>query len=189
MSYPIPSRWYMPFLVNHCGSLKCYLLFLHIPRTDLSIDYELQFPSFARNSALPDISLEDEWMKASLSEPCIFHGILFAASSHLDVLRGETDNPVTHYHRQHATRLLLDHISSSHKVSVTAVATAMYLWHYEVRKSDGASKITLTYFQTLSSHVKEGNIHKQGLQQMIRANGGIKNVRLCGDHLSNLIML
>ncbi|KAK9334562.1 hypothetical protein V1521DRAFT_442500 [Lipomyces starkeyi] len=60
IQYPIPSRWYMPFLLNHY--------------------------------------------------PCMFHGILFAASSHLD---------------------LINNISSPQKLPDTTVAAALYLWHYE----------------------------------------------------------
>ncbi|CAG9942571.1 unnamed protein product [Clonostachys rosea f. rosea IK726] len=154
VAYPIPSRWYMPFLINHY--------------------HEMQFPSFTRKWNLGcDEMSRKEWIQATLSDPCIFHGILFAASSHLDVLRGEIDNPVTEYHRRHAVKLLLDHISSSERVSVTAVATATYLWHYE----------------TMNSNTMEGKIHKQGLQQMVKGNGGLGAIRLCGDRLSNLIML
>ncbi|VUC30645.1 unnamed protein product [Clonostachys rosea] len=154
VTYPIPSRWYMPSLVNHY--------------------HEMQFPSFTRRESFdPDEVPRKQWMQTFLSDPCIFHGILFAASSHLDVLRGEVENPVTEYHRQHAVKLLLNHISSSETVSVTAVATATYLWHYEA----------------MSSNTKEGKIHKQGLQQMVKGNGGLGAIRLCGDRLSNLIML
>ncbi|CAG9990635.1 unnamed protein product [Clonostachys byssicola] len=154
VTYPIPSRWYMPFLVNHY--------------------HEMQFPSFTRKGNFDNDEMSrKEWIQAIMSDPCIFHGILFAASSHLDVLRGEVDNPVTEYHRRHAIKLLLDHISSSDRVSVTAVATATYLWHYEA----------------MNSNTMEGKIHKQGLQQMVKGNGGLGAIRLCGDRLSNLIIL
>ncbi|CAH0051065.1 unnamed protein product [Clonostachys solani] len=169
VTYPIPSRWYMPFLVNHY--------------------HEMQFPSFTRKGSLDtDEVSKKQWMQALLSDPCIFHGILFAASSHLDVLRGEVDNPVTEYHRRHAVKLLLDHISSSERVSVTAVATATYLWHYEVRIFiQRWSEADLA--KAMSSNTMEGKIHKQGLQQMVKGNGGLSTIRLCGDRLSNLIML
>ncbi|KAK7215826.1 hypothetical protein V2G26_003829 [Clonostachys chloroleuca] len=153
-AYPIPSRWYMPFLVNHY--------------------HEMQFPSFTRKGDLDNDEVSrKEWIQATLSDPCIFHTILFAASSHLDVLHGEVGNPVTEYHRRHAVTLLLDHISSSEQASITAIATATYLWHYEV----------------MSSNIIEGKIHKKGLQQMVKGHGGLGAIHLCGDRLSNLIML
>jgi hypothetical protein len=41
----------------------------------------------------------------------------------------------------------------------------------------------------MNSNTMEGKIHKQGLQQMVKGNGGLGAIRLCGDRLSNLIML
>ncbi|CAM1509723.1 Fc.00g000580.m01.CDS01 [Cosmosporella sp. VM-42] len=113
-----------------------------------------------------------EWMQASFSDPCMFHGILFAASSHLEVLRGERDNPITHFHRRHATQLLLEYISSSQRLHHTSIAAAMYLWHYE----------------SMNDHVNEAQIHKKGLQQMVKVNGWLKSLGL-GGFLPHLITL
>ncbi|KAL7905073.1 hypothetical protein GGI35DRAFT_471951 [Trichoderma velutinum] len=126
-------------------------------RTNLSHSHE-----FSRN----------QWMQASFQDPCMFHGILFAASSHLEVIRGENGNPVTHYHRRQAIKLLLENISASKTVSDTSIATAMYLWHYE----------------SMNSHLDEARIHKKGLLQMINANGGLRKLGF-GGFLSHMITL
>ncbi|PTB49022.1 hypothetical protein M431DRAFT_535204 [Trichoderma harzianum CBS 226.95] len=151
--YPIPSQWYMPFLVNHYYDL-CF------PRS-LRTNFN-HAPEYSRN----------QWMQASFQDPCMFHAILFAASSHLEVVRGENGNPVTHYHRRQAIKLLLENISASRTVSDTSIATAMYLWHYE----------------SMNSHLDEARIHKQGLLQMINANGGLRKLGFDG-FLSHMITL
>ncbi|KAL7943627.1 hypothetical protein V8C42DRAFT_98204 [Trichoderma barbatum] len=151
--YPIPSQWYMPFLVNHY--------------------YDLCFPRSTRiNLSDAQVYLRNQWMQASFSDPCMFHGILFAASSHLEVIRGESGNPVTHHHRRQAIKLLLENISASRMVSDTSIATAMYLWHYE----------------SMNRHIREAKIHKNGLLQMINANGGLKKLGF-GGFLSHNITL
>ncbi|KAL6897434.1 hypothetical protein GGI43DRAFT_409118 [Trichoderma evansii] len=151
--YPVQSQWYMPFLVNHYYDL-CF------PRTVRSnFDRTHQFSS-------------NQWMQASFSDPCMFHGILFAASSHLEVIRGESGNPITHYHRQQAIKLLLENISQSRNVSDTSIATAMYLWHYE----------------SMNCHITEAKIHKKGLLQMVNANGGLRKLGF-GGFLSHMITL
>ncbi|KAK9312479.1 hypothetical protein V1522DRAFT_438361 [Lipomyces starkeyi] len=153
IQYPIPSRWYMPFLLNHY--------------------HELCSPSFAGIDfgAAHSFSL-NSWMQAAFSDPCMFHGILFAASSHLDVLRGERDNPVTHYHRRNATRQLINNISSPQKLPDTTVAAALYLWHYE----------------SMNCRVEEAQIHKNGLKEMVKSKGGLTKLGL-GGFLSHLIIL
>ncbi|KAL7929765.1 hypothetical protein V8C35DRAFT_314735 [Trichoderma chlorosporum] len=151
--YPITSQWYMPFLVNHY--------------------YDLCFPRSVRiNSNSVYERSRNQWMQASFSDPCMFHGILFAASSHLEVIRGESGNPVTHYHRRQAIKLLLESISASRSVSDTAIATAMYLWHYE----------------GMNCHVEESSIHKKGLLQMINASGGLTKLGF-GGFLSHMITI
>lgn len=81
------------------------------------------------------LSLPVPWMQACLSDPCMFHSILFAASTHLDKIRKEHDSPITHYHRRNAIQLLLQAISQNDKVPDTSVAAALYLWLYEVSES------------------------------------------------------
>lgn len=65
----------------------------------------------------------------------MFHSILFAASSYLDVLRNEHDNPVTYYHYLSTIRMLKDRITGDGPLSATSIAAAMHLWHYKVSES------------------------------------------------------
>jgi hypothetical protein len=123
----------------------------------------------------------------------MFHAVLFAASSHLDVIRREQDNPITHYHRRHTVQLLLGSISNSGKVPSTSIAATMYLWHYEV----GDHRIqlywlqhesTANYQKSMNCHVEEAEIHKKGLQQMVEASGGLEKLGF-GGFLAHLITL
>lgn len=74
----------------------------------------------------------------------MFHALLFAASSHIDVLRNEHDNPVTHYHRSSAMRLVLSSISSGKSIPLTVIAATTFLWHYEVSNT-AANPLLLNY--------------------------------------------
>ena len=100
------------------------------------IDRELISPSFTRiENTEQDTFPPNTWIRLSLTDPCLFHAVLFAASSHLDVIRREQDNPITHYHRRNTVQLLLSNISENGTVRNTSIAATMYLWHYEVWKS------------------------------------------------------
>jgi hypothetical protein len=149
IQYPIPSRWYMPLLLQHCSShffftslwayseslLNTYTFILCLLYLR-SIDRGLISPNFSRAEHSEKISFPpDSWMQTSFSDPCMFHAVLFAASSHLDVIRKERDNPITHYHRRNTVRLLRDSISRSGKVPDASIVATMYLWHYEVSQS------------------------------------------------------
>jgi hypothetical protein len=79
--------------------------------------------------------LADSWIQASFSNPCMFHAVLLAASSHLDVIRKELNNPITDYHRRNTVQLLVNNISSSEKIPYTSMAATMYLWQYDVSQS------------------------------------------------------
>jgi hypothetical protein len=81
----------------------------------------------------------------------MFHAVLLAASSHLDVIRREQDNPITHYHQHNTVRLLLDNISECGKVPDTSIAATMYLWYYEVSKL----LCSATHFVITTNGVKE----------------------------------
>lgn len=98
----------------------------------LPIDRELITPTFSRikgtEGSFPPLS----WVEAPFSDACMFHAVLYAASSHLDLIRMERDNSITHYHRRNTVRLVLGSISESGKVPDTSIAATMYLWHYEV---------------------------------------------------------
>jgi hypothetical protein len=69
----------------------------------------------------------------------MFHAVLCTASSHLDIIRGERDNPITQFHRQNTLRLLLDSVSKVGDMPDASIAATMYLWHYEVSQSQQIS--------------------------------------------------
>ena len=101
----------------------------------LSVDQELVFPSFSRvQLSEKDSFSPTSWIQTSFSDPCMFHAVLLAASSHLDVIRREQGNPITYYHQENTVRLLLDNISECGKMPDTSIAATMYLWYYEVSK-------------------------------------------------------
>ncbi|KAH7307995.1 hypothetical protein B0I35DRAFT_442620 [Stachybotrys elegans] len=151
--YPIPSQWYMEFLLNH----YCYMSFPSFVQSDPDTDHPFS---------------KQDWIQASFSDPCMFHAILFAASSHLEMLRRENSSPVTNYHRHQVTSALVKQISSSAKVLDTSIAAALYLWHYEA----------------MNNHMKEAQVHKRGVEQMVKAQGGLSNLSL-GGYLAHLITL
>jgi hypothetical protein len=63
----------------------------------------------------------------------MFHAFLFAASSHLDVLRGEHDSPVTIFHRGQAIRLVNDTLAHlDAELPDTIIAATMTLGQFEV---------------------------------------------------------
>lgn len=70
----------------------------------------------------------------------MFHAVLFAASSHLDVLRGEYGNPVTHFNYGEAIRLVNDRIScSKHELLNTTIAATLIVKESEVGLDSPAS--------------------------------------------------
>jgi hypothetical protein len=140
IQYPIQSRWYMPLLLEHCMFSVCPSC---CPLCRLCCCYStlrselLLITSIDRGLVLPSVSntfSPDSWIQASLSDPCMFHAILFAASSYLDVIRNESNNPVTHYHHRSTIRTLHNSISAGGPLPATSIAAAMHLWHYEVSK-------------------------------------------------------
>ncbi|KAH8810865.1 hypothetical protein F5884DRAFT_749272 [Xylogone sp. PMI_703] len=156
--YPIQSAWYMPSLIQHYWTL-CFPRF---SQTDSSDSYR---------------TLASSWMEAVFSDACMFHAALFAASSHIDVLRNECDNPITNYHRCGTRQFLVNSISSSRPLPLTAIAATTFLWHYEL--------ITM---KSMNSHVEEAVIHKRGLQQMVKSKGGLSKVGFNG-FLAHLITM
>lgn len=80
--------------------------------------------------------LRTAWVEGYLTEPCMFHGILYAASANMDLLRGELENPVTFFHRAEAIRLTNERISQlndSEKVPQTVMAATWALAHVAVQ--------------------------------------------------------
>lgn len=79
--------------------------------------------------------LRTAWVTGYLSDPAMFHGILYAASANLDLINGEYDNPVTNFHRLEAIRLIngtLSRLESHDNLPLTVLATTWALAHVAV---------------------------------------------------------
>jgi hypothetical protein len=80
--------------------------------------------------------LRTAWVEGYLTEPCMFHGILYAASANMDLLRGELENPVTSFHRAEAIRLTnqkISQLNDSEKVPPPVIAATWALAHVAVQ--------------------------------------------------------
>jgi hypothetical protein len=73
-------------------------------------------------------------MQTALSDACMFHALLFAASSHLDIIRGEHDNLITLFHHGKVIQLLNESLSNSKTgLQNSTIAATLILGHYDVR--------------------------------------------------------
>lgn len=156
-------------------------------------DQEVLLPGFSQ-SEVSNFS-PNSWIQAALSDPCMFHAVLLAASSHLDVLRNECDNLITHFHKRNTIRLLRNNISGGGTLQHTSITAAMYLWHHEVSKS--LIPILLMYLnydqltdcvKVMNGHWEVAEIHKNGLRQMVKESGGLARLGFDG-FLAHLITL
>jgi hypothetical protein len=53
------------------------------------------------------------YVRESLSDPCMFHATMYAASAHLDAARNDRDNPITLYHQTETLHLVRKRIAQS----------------------------------------------------------------------------
>jgi hypothetical protein len=53
------------------------------------------------------------YLRQSLSDPCMFHATMYAASAHLDAARNDRDNPITLYHQTETLHLVRKRIAQS----------------------------------------------------------------------------
>lgn len=65
----------------------------------------------------------------------MFNAVLLAASSHLDFIRRDADNPITQYHYRSTLRLLSQRLSRGGQLPESLIAATVHLWHYEVSMS------------------------------------------------------
>lgn len=143
-SYPISTQWYTPLLLQFCSSYSSFCdlqdasnvarcMFASAVLTAARpLDRDSIDPKFSRAPNSNESSPPDLWMQAAFSDPCMFHAVLFAASSHLDVIRMEHNNPITYYHHRNTVRLLTSNISKSSRVPEAWIAATLHLWHYDV---------------------------------------------------------
>jgi hypothetical protein len=79
--------------------------------------------------------LRTAWVEGYLSDPCMFHAILYAASANLDLINKEMDNPVTAFHRGEAIRLTnetLARLDYHDEIPATIISATWALAHIAV---------------------------------------------------------
>ncbi|KAL2807904.1 hypothetical protein BJX63DRAFT_410930 [Aspergillus granulosus] len=156
-SYPIQERWYMPFLLQQFlqdfGMSK-------MPVDPKSIAYQMQ----------------TVYIRQSLTDPCMFHATMYAASAHLDAARNDYDNPITLYHQTQTLHLVQQRIAQSQDGTDEGLDGAI------------AGVIPLAFFTYLTGDMAESKNHLDGLVQMMAAKGGCGNLGLNGL-LAGLITL
>lgn len=148
------------------------------------------------SSGSPAYKLRTAWVAGYLRDPAMFHGVLYAASAHLDLINGDNDNPVTNFHRAESIRLVnatLSHLESQDDLPVTVLATTWVLSHIAVRFPTSpffllGSSSFKTNMQRLTGRVSEAHIHESGLAQMVRNRDQSSGLGFDGA-LSFLIML
>ncbi|KUL91607.1 hypothetical protein ZTR_01513 [Talaromyces verruculosus] len=119
--------------------------------------------------------LRTAWVNGYLSNPAMFHGVMYAASANLDLINGERDNPVTNFHRAEAIRLVQETISVLGPHDNLPLAVLAATW-------------ALAHVARLNGIASEAQLHEAGLAQMIRCRGQKADLGFDGA-LSFLIML
>ncbi|EFE34133.1 uncharacterized protein ARB_07084 [Trichophyton benhamiae CBS 112371] len=144
--YPVESQWYMPELLRFYNE---------------SIALQSQGDgSFTQLDTLRNI-----WMTTSLTDECMFHATLYAASAYLDLLRGQSGNVITLYHQTETLRLL----SSQLAVPNLQVTDALI-----------AVTMALSQTEALSGNVCVSGVHRAGLHHLVKIKGGPENLGMDG---------
>lgn len=58
------------------------------------------------SSGGPAYKLRTAWVAGYLRDPAMFHGVLYVAPAHHDLINGDNDNPATNFHRAESIRLV-----------------------------------------------------------------------------------
>ncbi|KAF9894162.1 hypothetical protein FE257_009135 [Aspergillus nanangensis] len=138
-SYPVPFRGYMPRLI------RCFCEGVGVSRLPVK-----------RNSTA--YQLQTIWMTSALNDPCLFHAMLFAGSSYLDLLRGARPSPITLLHQSEAIK----HINERLSDPVLALDDTTFL-----------AISPLTLFAELNGDRAAADIHTAGLQRLAILRGGL----------------
>ncbi|OAL69458.1 hypothetical protein A7D00_6577 [Trichophyton violaceum] len=144
--YPIESRWYMPELLRFYSE---------------SIALQSQGDgSFTQLDTLRNI-----WITTSLTDECMFHATLYAASAYLDLLRGQSGNVITLYHQTETLRLLSSQLAASN-----------------IQVTDALIAVTMALSQTeaLFGNVCASGAHRAGLHHLVKLKGGLEYLGMDG---------
>lgn len=111
-----------------------FLCFLETIYLILRIDSEsIALQSQGDGSFTQLDTLRNIWITTSLTDECMFHATLYAASAYLDLLRGQSGNVITLYHQTETLRLLSSQLAASNiQVTDALIAVTMALSQTEV---------------------------------------------------------
>ncbi|KAL2810097.1 hypothetical protein BJX63DRAFT_434619 [Aspergillus granulosus] len=102
--------------------------------------------------------LRTSWIQQALLDPCAFHATLYAASAHVDALRGLPTTSMTLYHHTMVLRLLKERFAAPGAVTDESIMTLM---------------APLVFFTSLSGDDHSSQIHKKALIKMIQIKSGL----------------
>jgi hypothetical protein len=120
---PIPFRWYMPRLLQHCTCIWTSQIKVLLTR----IDHEsLESSRVESNCKSTAYKLQSVWFQHALYDRCLFHVTLYIGSSYLDIRTGETPSTLTLYHQNEVIRSvngrLSDPVEALDDCTIAAVA-------------------------------------------------------------------
>ncbi|KAH8692207.1 hypothetical protein BGW36DRAFT_387188 [Talaromyces proteolyticus] len=98
--------------------------------------------------------LRTAWVTGYLTDPAMFHGVMYAASANLDLINGDFNNPITTFHRVEAIRLVnkgLSKVEGGDDLPPAIIAATWALAHVARLKGD----------------ISEAHLHESGLAQMV----------------------
>ncbi|KAL5044834.1 hypothetical protein BDW71DRAFT_185439 [Aspergillus fruticulosus] len=114
------------------------------------------------------------WLQYALSDPCLFHTILFYASARLDTSRGK---------RSQSTLTLHHHTQAVNRINRRLASEVL-----ELDDSLIASVALLAMHACVANDPSAMEIHIRGMMSMVQAKGGLKNLGFAGSLIDMVYM-
>ncbi|KAG4431745.1 hypothetical protein IFR05_012779 [Cadophora sp. M221] len=108
------------------------------------------------------INAEGDFFSYIKTDPTLFHSILYLVALHSDLKSGLQDSPACLYHGSEAFRVINERLGDSSGVFSDATIAAVAM---------------LVNKENLNGRYELSEIHKQGLEKMIRMRGGVHVLR------------
>jgi hypothetical protein len=136
----------------------------------------------------------------SLSNAGLFHGMLYAASAHSEVLQGVPSSALSIFYEVQTLRLINEELSRPEtNLSDTLIVAILFLANFEVSirqlcypplRSPLKRPFCrlLTFLQNMNGNLRAAQAHMQGLRHIVKLRGGLKYLGLNG-RLANLLLL
>jgi hypothetical protein len=121
--------------------------------------------------------MRSSWIHNALTDLCLFHATLYAASAQLDVIQDAattktTTNRVTLYHHTETIRVLNNRIAAGGEIDDVTIAAVLLL----------------VITGSLQKDSQAAEVHRLGLLQMVATRGGFDKLGFNG-FLAELIKL